>query len=449
MKQRRYIAFSFSVAIFLLFFANPGFAQWDSVLTCRANGNGTAVPAFSGFFFDEFTGLIGSSNNGGIYKTTDGGASWIHSSLPVGYSGRITDIFMADHLHGWSTLEDAGNTSAIFRTTDGGLTWVGTGPPGNYSCVYQTPSAVVVTSRSATNTGTISIDGGATFQTGILKTTNGVDFVDDLHGVVTGFKNSIWQRTVDGGRTWSNINPIENVETWSVYGVKGTSTFYTAGETDETKQVLNGTSTVMRSTDYGATWTPLVTTKFYTTGHIAGVGENPLYIQAENDRTVNDSSGMYRSTDRGMTWQDIKGPSNHGDSRFVVTGCSGGIVYAFDGNGIVWKTRSGGDGQIYEPPIKAQIYGDPIVFSGPICAMSNAALEIENLYCTDDTIISAEVLDTTSALFKSGALTITVMPSFPLFLAPNSKDSIRFTWQPFKIFHSDTTVTIQVRVKYY
>src|SRR5579864_1679128 len=98
---------------------------------------------------------------------------------------------------------------------------------------------------------------------------------------------------------------------------------------------------------------------------------------------------MYRSTDQGVTWISVGGPSHERDTRFVVTGCKGGVVYAFDHNGKAWKTRTGGDGALAEPPVELQIAGNPIIFSGPICSTSYAALEIANLYCKEDTIISA------------------------------------------------------------
>src|SRR5205823_6041768 len=180
---------------------------------------------------------------------------------------------------------------------------------------------------------------------------------------------------------------------------------------------------------------------------ISGFGEM-LYVQVDNERDPF-SNGLYRSTDKGTTWQSIGGPSHDRDTRFVVSGCNGGVVYAFDNFGNVLKTRNGGDGAIYEPPVEPQIYGNPIVFSGPICSTSYASLLMENLYCMDDSIVSAVIADTASTIISSGALTVSATPSFPLYLPSGKKDSLRFTWQPSKIFHRDTTVSIKVKVKYY
>ncbi len=455
MKLHRLIASAFIAAFIVLFYAVPGFAKWDSLYTFNS---GRA--ANCGFFYNEFVGLIGSSGDAGIIKTLDGGKTWITAVIPKNYGAyNITQIYMKDDLNGWATIEDLNTLQCIWKTTDGGLSWKATGPVGKFNNIYETPSALIALSRDLNgNSATrISIDGGNTFFNGPMKLNNGIDFVDASHGVVTSFTDTAkggWMSTQDGGRTWTQINPIIRRESWSIYGVKGTPIFYTAAEGDPTAGRVP--TQIMRSINYGATWTTVGAlsfkgNNFYSTGHIAGFGEM-LYVQTDSDRSSNPNPialGMYRSTDRGVSWQFVGGPKNDRDTRFIVTGCNGGVVYAFDGAGIVWKTRDGGDGQIQEPPIAPQIFGDPIVFSGPICLTSDASLQIQNLYCIEDSILSAELLDTTSAIISSGALKVTVMPSFPLLLAPNGKDSIRFTWQPFKLFHSDTIVTIKVKIKYF
>ena len=133
MKQRRQLIYHFFAAFVLLVFSSPVFAQWFPVDTLRANGNGTVVGGDCGFFFNELLGWIGSANDGGIHKTTDGGMTWVHEILPVGYTGRITEIFMKDPLQGWSTVEQPFSPPALFRTSDGGLTWLAAGPTGNFS----------------------------------------------------------------------------------------------------------------------------------------------------------------------------------------------------------------------------------------------------------------------------------------------------------------------------
>jgi photosystem II stability/assembly factor-like uncharacterized protein len=452
MKRLHRFLFSFIAASIVFLAASQGFSQWVKVFYTGVS----SAPVNSGFFFNELTGIIGSYGDIGIFKTTDGGKSWTKAKIPAGYNNRITQIFMTDNLRGWATIEDVAAKQCIWQTVDGGLTWTATGPVGSYNNIYETPSAVIALSRNL-DPGPpyfpvlTSTNSGASFNATAMTLKNGIDFTDNLHGVITGFTisngsgtRSNWEQTNDGGKTWTQISPIQNVEAWSVYADKGTSNFYAAPEANYPS---HGVTTILKSTDFGTTWTSPATLNFLTTGHIGGVGEI-LYVQADHSDNST-ASGIYRSVDHGVNWVSVAGPTNYRDTRFVVTGCIGGIVYAFDSLGNVWKTRSGGDGTIIEPPVEPVIQGNPIVFSGPICSTSFASLDIENLYCSDDTILSATIVDTTSAIFKSGALTVSASPAFPLWLPPNTRDSLRFIWQPSKIFNRDTMVSFQVKVRYY
>ncbi len=70
-------------------------------------------------FIDQLTGWIAGL---GIFKTTDGGVSWMkqtYDSATVGW-GR-GGIYFVDSLHGWSCSKGNG---WIIRTTDGGESWV-------------------------------------------------------------------------------------------------------------------------------------------------------------------------------------------------------------------------------------------------------------------------------------------------------------------------------------
>ena len=196
MEQRRRSTFPVFLTILVLFFSSPVFAQWTKIKTFRG--------AFSSFFFNEFVGFVGCDDIDAIQKTTDGGNSWVKGKIPGGYNGgHITQIFMTDFLRGWATIEDAPTAQCILRTVDGGLNWTATGPVGSYNNIYETPSAVIALSRN--NQGgpprfptIISTDGGATFQSTGLILKNGIDFVDNLNGVMTSFTdglNTSWMRT--------------------------------------------------------------------------------------------------------------------------------------------------------------------------------------------------------------------------------------------------------------
>lgn len=345
-------ALSVGVLVLVMFFLNVGASycqpNWQLLFT-QPNGDGFSAA----FFFNESVGFIGGELTDGVYKTTNGGQTWINTLLP-NYpngpqpNGFITQILMTDQLNGWLTCEPKADTSnpnepSVYQTSNGGLSWEPTGLTGGASDIYITPSAIIIISRNLLGSGYISTDGGNTWRPS-LDTTNGIDFVDDLHGVATGFQEQVWYNTVDGGLNWVTLSPADTIETWGIYGVKGFSWFFTAGEGDGRNGHPFPFSSVRHSRDFGATWVIGTELPFHTTGDMEGFGFT-LYVQPYNGDKI-PGSGLYGSKDSGQTWVSIGGPVNTKDTRFAVTGCRGEVIYAFDTKGNVWKTSDGGDGSL-------------------------------------------------------------------------------------------------------
>lgn len=432
-----------------VFFPKDSNATWQRVL------NVVGRPFTSGFFFSELRGIVATVDNNVFYRTSDGGKTWVPAvSVPFTFPGAISQIFMTDTLRGWASVEEPPSLGhprqQLWRTLDGGANWVVAAilDTGNFSCVYETSKSITVTSRSPRYNSLRSIDGGTSFQPGGFNVTNGVDFVDDDHGVITGFKQTPWKRTQDGGLTWQNIAPAVTEESWGLFAIKGTQTFYASPERDPTIRGNTGNSPVLRSTDFGATWQNMHTFPFFTTGQIGG-GQGKLYVQVENISTNLPYTGFHRSDDGGLTWKAVGGPTRFQDERFVVTGCNGGVVYAFDDAGGVWKTRDGGDGTVIEPNPEPVFMGLPITFSSRICATTFARVRISNEYCDTLQLLDATFLDPNDDAVKSGAIVITNAGDFPNGIEGGGEDSIEFRWDPSQYIHTDTTVSFQVRIRYF
>ncbi len=313
------------------------------------------IGTFNGYiclakFLDENTGFVGlgispgKPLNGpvGLYKTTNGGTSWITCVIPGGYGGQIGDLIMVDSLHGWVAMTAyGGGSKALWRTSDAGLTWTETQLGGSGTCVRITPSAMVVT--DIFSPGHISTDGGSTWTGSFLSSTNGVEFADPLHGVISDYRGQNWLHTSDGGLTWSNA--AMTVESWSVYSDSGTPNYWAAPEGPTNGQPAH--AIIYHSTDYGVTWGQLANFPFIFTGHLAGIGGQYLFCQVQDVNNVVGGVtylGFYYSTDQGVTWTSIGGPLGHNDTRFsVLNGCSGIDVFGFDDlqNGSVYRYSFG------------------------------------------------------------------------------------------------------------
>ncbi len=341
------------------------------------------TPIGCGYFFDENHGLIGSGVRwaevvpGGpcsIYKTTDGGATWAASFVPRSIGGAVTSIWMQDTLIGYasilpSVMYDQNFTfggSSLWKTTDGGSTWFDPYHQDHaITSVYGQNGLLIFTkwdnaewTRHAPPDlagGNYSFDDGASWTTAFRRG-NGIAFSDSLNGVVTEMNddqggNNFWA-TMDAGRTWQSSVSNNQYESWSVCALQGQRIYFCANESQAVQGLDLPHQSINWSTDGGFTWSQRASfPAMHFTGTIDGVG-NTLYFQTDSATpyTYPDAysyrHGMYRSDNVGASWHYVNGPENSRDTRFVVTGCMGQVVYAFDGYGNVYKTTDGGDGTL-------------------------------------------------------------------------------------------------------
>ena len=168
----------------------------------------TTKDLYSAHFLDKNTGWI-SGDNGALYKTTSGGASWTDLSLAT--DRRIAHIDFVDISNGWAIASDWDSTS-LMNTTDGGISWntILTGDYYFFSDVefLSTSTGYAVASFGLLSSfqGTVvykTTDGGASWESDTL---NGVTMVT-LFAVsanevwMSGDNGSIWY-TLDGALTW-------------------------------------------------------------------------------------------------------------------------------------------------------------------------------------------------------------------------------------------------------
>ena len=146
-----------------------------------------------------------------IFATTDGGKTW-HKQYGDYYGmGELRSVYFTDKLHGWAAGETSpGDEVVVYRTIDGGGSWVGSTIPVN-----NTASAVgfadkrqgwVVTAPTPMSASAIytSSDGGATWNPQTIAGCRSGAYCFGFASASKGWmvSNYLFQ-TTDGGKKWS------------------------------------------------------------------------------------------------------------------------------------------------------------------------------------------------------------------------------------------------------
>jgi photosystem II stability/assembly factor-like uncharacterized protein len=237
-----------------------------------------------------YAGTVG----GGVWKTTDGGQNWtpLTDLLPsIGIGSLAMDPKTPDTLYAgtgeWYTGATRGNSirgAGIFKTTDGGATWTQL-PATNNSLYYYVNKLVVSPNDSnriyAATWGGISLstDGGATWNSVLsrsgsldgcqdlaIRTDQPTDYVFAACSAGAGVTNPAIYRNVDaaGRGTWEIVftTPNMNRSTLAI-SPSNQSVIYAAVASSETGDYNAGLLGVFRSSSNGdaGTWEMRVSNK--------------------------------------------------------------------------------------------------------------------------------------------------------------------------------------------
>lgn len=198
-----------------VFFTDDNGATWTSVNIGGAAAGHGAKRGNALFALDAGNIWLASAA-GYIYKSTDGGATWVAEESGVIAVGDYNAIHFADEKNGFAV----GAAGVVARTRDGGITWnavtVVTGTPALNAVFALDSNRVWV--GTATGKLFYTVDGGVTWSertftgSGAGAVTD-VQFINDYVGFMT--KNTAGPvgsilRTINGGYDWETFTTPAN-----------------------------------------------------------------------------------------------------------------------------------------------------------------------------------------------------------------------------------------------
>ncbi|MBI5134808.1 hypothetical protein HZA86_01045 [Candidatus Uhrbacteria bacterium] len=246
-----------------------------------------------------------------------------------------------------------GNKGAILKTTNGGAVW-----NVQLSATNRNLFSVAMTSATTAyvaGEGNILLkttDGGSgspySWQNrdgGRMYTFRAIDFADASNGMIVGDGGSTMLKTTDGGATWGGVSTPDN-----------------AGEIANAVDLVSGTTTgwmvdsnggIYRTTDLGDNWTRQ--TANVSGASIVGTPLNGVWASDANTATVVGDNGLVvNTTDAGATWTrratDVINDNNGESVHFPVNAATGWVV---GGEGLILKTSD--SGATWEAPLVENI----------------------------------------------------------------------------------------------
>lgn len=266
---------------------------------------------------------------GGIYKTTNGGRSWVpanngipqNANASASYSTSMASILLAGD--GMLYTADQGYSDQNrYRSTDGGAHWTVAG--GSFAKAYPAAATPYAWASSA--------DGG----------------------VVIGGSSDTLMASADRGSTWRDVGSTQTATGWHGNGFSGLlGTRIAFSPTQPADIFLSGfdAGNLLRSVDGGTSWTrPLTGWDSYDGGYDVQVGGQAGNIVYEVLGQAGLFNGIAVSRDLGQTWTYHVGGSlparytaGNGQGSVAVASSDGATAYAVLPNKQVYVTTDAGN----------------------------------------------------------------------------------------------------------
>jgi len=331
----------------------------------------------------------------GLYVSYDGGTSWTLTSLTIPtstiaiYAQAPLIMFAGD---GRQTLQ---GSSGVYKTTDGGLSWMNlsTGLTVSKSitalAIDTTDVVAGMTVYAGTdNAGVYSTnDGGNTWNpfvknTGLVGLGLRIHFLSILPGTGLTAGTSSGEYFCPGGTQWirftgTSIDDSVIQCSFTLGDTAATDTFYigTKGN-EETFPPMPVKGGLYRTTTLGVTWTPLFK---------SSLDVNSIFIPASNAQKIYlaTSGGIYLSSDAGTSWvRSNTGMMNsiartiavvNSTKEYLIAGVYGGGVLKSTNAGATWIPSNSGIENPYIRAIVADPKNNATLYAGSVYGLYKSA----------------------------------------------------------------------------
>jgi photosystem II stability/assembly factor-like uncharacterized protein len=263
-----------------------------------------------------------------VRKTTNGGATWTDANPNPGViNGLIYNIEAIDANNAWCTTTPAG--TFIYRTTNGGTNWTqvfAQAAPGFINAIqFIDPNTGFAQGDPVSARWSLwkSTNAGATWDSAgiyLPQAAAEAGWVNSLLAI----GNNIWFGT-NNTRVYRSTNFGAS---WTFGTTTGLLNSYSVHFNNATNGLAGGT-TIVKSTDGGATYTSV--------GTVPGTGNINAIEGRDNDFWYIRGTGIYRSTNAGSNWTQVHTLTGTGNDMDFPTASGCLVGWAVTSTGLISK----------------------------------------------------------------------------------------------------------------